>query len=115
VGRRRDAALAGVVLVVATAAALSFGGSPSPEALLAGALGMLVGEAATQVRREQVRRAWDRPVVQAAGVLVALAVVAGAAAARAVWMLWVAVGGLAGYLLLLGVVDARARLAANRP
>jgi UDP-N-acetylmuramyl pentapeptide phosphotransferase/UDP-N-acetylglucosamine-1-phosphate transferase len=106
VGRRRDAALAGVVLVAATATAPSVAAPPSREALVAGAVGMVVVEAATQTRREQVRQAWARPAVQAGGLLVALAVVAGAAAARAGWVLWVAVGGLAAYLVLLGAVEA---------
>jgi cytochrome bd-type quinol oxidase subunit 1 len=114
VGRRRDAALAGVVLVAATAAALSVGGAPSGRALLAGAVGMLVVEATSQVRRTQVRRAWARPAVQAGGLLVALAVVAGAVVTRVGWVLWVVVGGLTAYLVLLGAVEARERLGTDR-
>ncbi|MFC4988500.1 hypothetical protein [Saliphagus infecundisoli] len=98
---RRDAALAGAVLVAAVVVLAAVGARLTPGWLALGALGTVGFELVASRDPEAVRRRWERPVVQAASVVLALSGVAlGAVLAPSV-VLPAVVGALAAYLLVL--------------
>ena len=108
-GRRRDAALALVVLVPVVGAGIALGAPLDPVAATLGAAGALVLELALSRRRSAVRRVWERRVVRAGSVVAALttATVLAVVVPRASTVL---AGGLVAYLALLGTLSARDRL-----
>ncbi|POG54583.1 hypothetical protein [Haloferax marisrubri] len=107
--RRRDAALAGVVLVpVATAAAL-LRTPVTLEPVLVGVAGALALEAALSLRASVVRRLWERRGVRAASVVLAIVGTVLGVAVFGPASLLVVAAGLSTYLLLLGAVELRSR------
>ncbi|QOS11306.1 uncharacterized protein HfgLR_05815 [Haloferax gibbonsii] len=107
--RRRDAALAGALLVPIAAAAVLLRTPVTPGPVLVGVVGALALEAALSLRASSVRALWERRTVQAASVAVAVvgtalgAVVFGRATLLAV------AAGLSTYLFLLAAVELRSR------
>lgn len=107
-GRRRDAALAGLVGLAAGLVGLAVGAPADPGVVLAGAAASLGLELGLGRRRRLVRRLWARPAVRAVALLAALAAVA-LAAVLGPRALWAAVGGTVAYLVVLGLVALRRR------
>jgi hypothetical protein len=107
--RRRDAALALVVLVPLLAVRLVLGGPPSPWAVAAGVVGSLVVEGVLSLDAARVRRVWRSRRVRAAAVVAAFVGVALGVSVAGTWALTAAVAGLCTYLLVLLVVELRSR------
>ncbi|RDZ65112.1 hypothetical protein C5B90_01740 [Haloferax sp. Atlit-12N] len=107
--RRRDAALAGSVLVPTAAAAALLRTPVTLEPVLVGVAGALALEAALSLRASSVRALWERRVVRTASVAVALAgIVLGVVLFGRSTLLAVA-AGLSTYLFLLAAVELRSR------
>ncbi|WP_049921651.1 hypothetical protein [Halopiger djelfimassiliensis] len=110
-GRRTDAALAGIVLV---AAGIAFGFvetsfAPIPGAL--GGLGTVAFELLAARDPDAVRRYWDRPAVQIVAAVAALSLVAVGALVAPATVLSAVCGALVTYLcvLLVGTVRRKNR------
>lgn len=113
-GRRRDAALAGLVGLAAGLVGLAVRAPVDPAALLAGAAASLGLELVLARRARLVRRLWTRPAVQAGALLAAFA---GLAVVTLVGprALWAVTGGAVAYLALLGVAALRRRRDGPKP
>jgi len=105
----RDAASAAVPLLCCLLVAWWRGRSPSVPALVVGAAGALALELLLSRRQAAVRRVWERPAVRWGATGAALVVLAAVVALRARVALWVAVGGLTAYLVLLAAATVRRR------
>ncbi|QLK27485.1 hypothetical protein HYG81_07765 [Natrinema zhouii] len=104
-GARSDALLAVVVLVAAAVASVLVDVVLSPSFLAVGAVSTLVFEAIAARDPDAVRRYWERPAVQGATLVVALAgVVVGARVAPSI-VLSFTVGSLVTYLVFLAVTN----------
>ena len=97
----RDAALAGLVLAATGIAVLAVGATLAGRWAAFGALGTVAFELLTSLDPATVRRHWDRPVVQAGAVGLALSGVALGAWLAPPIVLSASVGALVAYLLLL--------------
>lgn len=104
--RTVDAALAAVTLGAAVLAFVLTGASPSPPAVLAGALGTVAFELLAAPSRDRIRRHWERRAVQLLALVVALGLLVLGAWVAPSRILSAAVGALASYLLVLGLVSA---------
>lgn len=105
--RRTDALLALVAGAVFLVSLRIASGALSIPWLAAGGAGTLAFEAVATRRTRAVRRYWDRASVQAGAMALALVVaVAGATLAPSV-VLSAAIGAIATYLLLLGLLVVR--------
>ena len=110
-GRRRDAALAALVLVPAAVVAAWYGAPASPVAAVAGAAGTLALEAVLTVRADRVRAVWSHPAVQVGSVVAVCVGTAAGVALVGPAALTALVSGITTYLLLLAsaaVADRRA-------
>ncbi|EMA00195.1 hypothetical protein [Haloferax denitrificans] len=107
--RRRDAALAGSVLVPVAAAAVLLRTPVTPEPVFVGVVGALALELALSVRASSVRRLWERRGVRVASVALAIVGTALGVAILGPASLLVVAAGLSTYLLLLAVVELRSR------
>ncbi|WP_148413335.1 hypothetical protein [Haloferax sp. KTX1] len=108
--RRRDAALAGSVLVPVAAAAVLLRPPVTAEPVFVGVVGALALEIALSVRASAVRRLWERRGVRVASVALAVVGTALGVAAFGPASLLAATAGLSTYLLLLAVVELGSRL-----
>lgn len=103
----RDAASAAVPLLGCLLVAWWLELSPSVPALIVGAVGALVLELLLSRRQAAVRRVWERPAVRWGATAAALVTLAAVVLLRAWVVLWLAIGGLGAYLVLLGIVVSR--------
>jgi hypothetical protein len=109
VGRRRDAALAGLVLAPVGAAAVAVGAPLAPGPVLAGVAATLLTEWLLSRDVDRVRSTWGRAGVQVAAVVAAVSGAALAWRLVGAWVLTAAVAGLVAYLGLLAGVELRSR------
>lgn len=114
-GRRSDATVAAAVLAVVVAGGLAVDSRPALPFLAVGAVGAGLLEGLTQLRPALVRRVWERPFVQAVGVGGTLTATAAGYLLVGPAALWVAAGGLGGYLALLGAVALFERASRRNP
>ncbi|MCO8268438.1 hypothetical protein NKF06_18065 [Haloferax sp. AB510] len=113
--RRRDAALAGSVLVPTALAAALLRTPVTPGPVLVGVVGALALEAALSLRASSVRALWERRVVRTTSVATAVVgIVLGVVVFGRQTLLAVAVG-LSTYLFLLAAVELRSRRRGDNP
>ncbi|WP_137289247.1 hypothetical protein [Natronorubrum halophilum] len=103
-GARTDALLTIHVLAAVGIAFVLVDASLSPLALALGGLGTVVFELVAARDVATVREYWERPVIQAASVIVALLVVAAGASLAPTVVLSLFCGGAITYLAFLGLV-----------
>ncbi|ELZ98504.1 hypothetical protein [Haloferax sulfurifontis] len=107
--RRRDAALAGAVLVPVAVAAALLRTPVTAEPAFVGVVGALALELALSMRASSARRLWERRGVRAASVALAIVGTALAVVVFGPASLLVVAAGLSTYLLLLAVVELQSR------
>lgn len=105
---RRDAALSLAVLGAVAVAWVATGVRVAPLAVGGGAVAVVLVEALLGRSAAAVRTAWERPAVQAVALAATLLGVAAGALVAPRLALSAAVGAVAAYLALLGLVSAGA-------
>ncbi|WP_440763474.1 hypothetical protein [Natronorubrum sp. DTA7] len=105
-GARTDAALTILVLAAVGIALVLVDAPLSPLALALGGLGTIAFELVAARDVATVREYWERPVVQAVSVVLALIVVAVGASIAPTVVLSLFCGGAITYLAFLGLVGA---------
>jgi hypothetical protein len=111
---RRDATLTLVVLVPTVVAAAVLRAPRSPALFGAGVLGAIALELLLSRRADRVRAVWADRRVQALTVLLALVGGSALVSLAGAWVLTPLLGGLCGYLAILGVVVWRQRRVTKR-
>jgi hypothetical protein len=111
---RRDAALTLAVLVPVAVAAIRLRAPRSPALFGAGVVGAVVLELLLSRRADRVRAVWADRRVQVLAVSVALAGGGALVSVAGAWVLTALLGGLCGYLAVLGVVVWHRRRGAER-
>ncbi|QFU82613.1 hypothetical protein [Natronorubrum aibiense] len=106
-GARTDATLTILVLTAVGIAFVFVDASPSPLAVALGGLGTIVFELVAARDVATVRRHWERPIVQAISVAVALLAVAVGARIAPETVLSLFCGGAVTYLVFLALVQIR--------
>lgn len=106
-GRRRDALLTVFVLGPLLAAGVLLDAPLDPFAVAVGAAGTLGFETLLSADAPRVRRAWDRPAVQAGAVVAAFAAAAVGVARVGPVAVTVLLAGLGTYLLVLAGASLR--------
>lgn len=106
-GIRTDAALAVLALLAFGIAFRVADASVSVPALLLGSGGTIAFEIVAYRRVETVRRVWERPAVQLAALLGAIAIAATGAIVAPAIVLSAGIGALIAYFVVLSVVSIR--------